>query len=1001
MGDITLVKKSSINDFFKLGLARPNKLASAGSAVKYAAKYGLVGLRHRIRTEIYANRAEDFVPDDDPSSKHGSISFSILMPTYNVDIKWLSKAVESVYAQSYDNWELCIVDDCSDSSELRSYLSSIQDDRVHVSFLEANGGISAASNAAASQAKGDYLVLLDNDDELKSNALFELYLRITASHADIVYSDHEVIDGEGNRLSTLFKPDWSPDLMLCQMYMGHLIAFKRFLFNEVGGFRKAYDGSQDYDLLLRMMLRDPAVEHVSKVLYSWRSLPSSTATNASAKPYAQAAGLRAIQDYLDAYSSYREARVEESDNLFVYDVRYPIPDSVKASIIIPTKDHCDDLETIISSVIALTDYTNYEIIVVNNNSELPESESYFRQLPDRDSRIKVIDDPIPFNWSKLNNDAVATASGDVFVFLNNDTQIISTDWLTRLVENALRDEIGVVGALLLYPDGTIQHDGVVIGMGGWADHVYKGCKPVHYGNPYISPLVTRNVSAVTGACMAISKEHYQSLGGFDEDFIVCGSDVELCLHAMKLGLRNIVVPWVKLKHFESKTRDAKDIPEIDFKLSDSMYAPFRRSGDPYYNSNLDYGQCVPTVLTKRMKLDQRIEENISVTLEEVRPLKFSDDDFSGPRLTLFLPSVNPEDVYGGISTAVKFFHELADGMGCAARIVTLDSSPRFGELGPQFAGYEEVKLGVPSSKTRQIVSAFDRECNSLPWAKNDIALCTCWWSAYLVQSEASARLADGRGFNPLVYLIQDYEPGFYAWSSQYLLSESTYKSDVPTIAVFNSSELKDYFIKNEYHFVRSYYFNPMLNGVLAGHLRKLEGKAGKRRQVLVYGRPGTPRNAFSLVVEMLREWIEFDDASIQWDFISAGEEHPAVLLAKGRYLTSVGKLTLDEYARVLSESAIGISLMVSPHPSYPPLEMAAFGAKVITNGYQNKNLSISFSDNIYSLDPFTIREASKLLTKLSAEYSSEVPVGEVPPEYVSPTEPFPFLDELVSFLTDL
>lgn len=978
----------------KIGASRPNKLKDVATVAKITAKYGVLGLRDRLHQQIVANEVEVGQDSAAPGSLVGCIKFSVLMPTYNVDVRWVTKAVDSVLAQSYSNWELCIVDDCSSSSSLKDYLLSLDSDKIHVRLLETNLGISGATNCAAEMASGDYLVLLDNDDAITPNALFELFLRATSDNPDIMYSDNDVIDENGNRLSVLFKPDWSPDLMLSQMYVGHLLAFRKELFDRVGGFRTEFNGSQDYDLFLRLALHTDRISHISKILYSWRALPSSTASNPDSKPYAQTAGLNAIQSYLDSKYGEGNATACETDDLFVYDVRYGVPYQPLVSIVIPTKDHVDDVRVAIDSIIKRSSYQNFEIIVLDNNSEEASSRNFLASLPELDTRIRVLDASFPFNWSKLNNYGVRHARGDVFVFLNNDTEVISEDWLDRLVEQAMREDVGVVGGLLLYPDGTIQHAGVIVGMGGWADHVYKGAQPVHCGNPFISPMVTRNVSAVTGACMAISREHFDQLGGFNEDFIVCGSDVELCLNAMEHDLRNVYSPYIKLKHYESKTRDAKDIPEIDFRLSEAMYRPFRSSGDPFYNGNLDYFSTSPMVLSKRERLQRGVRDEMHVSMQEVRPLKIRHVSSHGKRLNILLPSVNPEDVYGGISTALKFYNRLRDELSCDGRIVVLDAHPRFSELGPSFEGYSAVALGDDSSAHLQVVSAVDRHSASLSFTDDDVFICTCWWSAFCLQQSMEEYAAAGNAVNPMLYLIQDYEPGFYAWSSQYVLAESTYRSQLPTIAIFNSEELHEHFVNAGYSFQSEFTFQPFLNPSLARALEKLHGTAGKRRQILVYGRPGTVRNAFELVVDTLRQWVETDEASLQWQFISAGEDHPPVHLGKGRYLTSVGKLSLEEYARVLSESFAGLSYMVSPHPSYPPLEMASFGVRVLTNAYCVKDLS-KFSSCVESLPVLTPANAAQALSGIANEYRAEVPCGDVPNWYLKCDDPFPFIEELV------
>ena len=991
-------KIDTVKSLLRLAAARPRQ---ALRAIPYVLKHGLLGARDRMHQEIVLGSVVGASDEGEPGSERGSILFSVLMPTHDVDVRWVSQAIESVRAQTYGDWELCVVDDASSSRELREYLLGQADERVRVRLLDENLGISGATNVAASMATGDYLLPLDNDDVLSSDALFQLFLRVSMTHADVVYSDHEVVDEQGSRLSVLFKPDWSPDLLLSQMYVGHALAFRKSLFERVGGFRSEFDGAQDYDLMLRMSRVANKVEHVSRVLYSWRALETSTATNAGSKPYAQTAGLRAVQNHLDVLLGSGAATACETDDLFVYDVRYHVEGSPKASVIIPTKDNVDDLRTCVASILERTAYENYEIVVVDNGSREEETARGLEELRARDPRVRVMEADIPFNWSRINNLAAREATGDVLVFLNNDTEVIAGDWLGRLVEQATRDEVGVVGGLLLYPDGTIQHAGVVVGMGGWADHVYKGCQPVHYGDPFVSPMVTRDVTAVTGACMAVSRATFEELGGFDEQFVVCGSDVEICLRALQRGLRNVYSPYVRLTHYESKTRDPRDIPQGDFDLSARAYQRYRTAGDPMYNVNLDTMQCVPTVLTVREKLRRASAHDVAVAIPEVRPVRLEPDPVprTRPRLNLMVPSVLPENVYGGVSTALKFFDQLADLIGADRRIVVGDEVTSAEELGPDFADYEVLPLGAESAASRQVVSAVRNVSGTLSVTGRDWFVCTLWTTAYCMQSEW-LRLRDG-GFepNPLVYLIQDFEPGFYPWSSEYLLAESTYRSEAPTIGVFNSRELHDYFVRNGYSFEREYVFDPFLNERLAARLEELGGRVGKRRQILVYGRPGVHRNAFRLLVEALRKWIELYPDSRRWEIVSAGEEHPAVYLDEGRVLVSAGKLSLDGYADVLSESYAGVSLMASPHPSYPPLEMAAFGVRVITNGFAGKDLS-SFGESVVSVPTPTVDALARTLVEVCEGYEAEVACGRVREGYLTCEEPFDFLPELAELIRE-
>ena len=565
---------------------------------------GFRGLRNKVESKIISynlnqnQQQSNYYPPEESADFVLTINpkISVIMPVYNVNPKWLNLAIKSVVNQTYDNWELCIVDDGSNNQDTIDFLMKTNgtDDRIKVSFLSENQGISMASNAAVNLAEGEFLALMDHDDELQAGALEYVVKAIEDTKADIIYSDEDKIDMNGTRKFPFFKPDWSPDLLRSQMYMGHLLVLRKSLFEKIGGFRKGFDGSQDYDLALRLVEQTKSIYHIPQILYSWRELDTSTSINPKSKPYAQLSGLRALNEHLERVFGKGNAWATECENTFVYDVRYKIPNEIKASIIIPTKDRIDLLKECIESIINKTSYKNYEILIMNNNSKEPDSLKWFDHITSKYSNIRVIDALYNFNWSKLNNHGVSEATGDIYVFLNNDTSVLNEEWLTRSIEKCSRNDVGVVGGLLLYEDKTIQHAGVVVGMGGWADHVFKCIKPIHFGSPFVSPMVTRNVLAVTGACLAISKKTFEKVGGFNEDFIICGSDVEIGIRCIKQGLINIYDPNIKLFHYESKTRDAY-IPERDFELSALHYEPYRLQGDPYYNKNLNINSAIPSV----------------------------------------------------------------------------------------------------------------------------------------------------------------------------------------------------------------------------------------------------------------------------------------------------------------------------------------------------------------------------------------------------------------------
>ena len=591
-------------NFPVLILIRKTVASIRNNGLKYTAKK--IILRQKNNSDyqkdyaLYSGKRNSSTDALTEPFNENDIRFSILVPLYNTPETFLRELIDSVRNQVFQNWELCLADGSdTQHGSVKEICEEYQrmDSRIRFRKLNENQGISVNSNACAQMASGEFLVLLDHDDLLSPCALAENYRAITASHPDILYSDEDHLSTDGKHINPFFKPDWSPDLLNCQMYAGHLLVFRRSLFEETGGFRKEYDGSQDYDLLLRMSERTDKIVHLPYVLYTWRDSAASTSSNPDAKPYAHDAGLRALNDHLSrVYNG--KAAAQDGDYTFVYDTRFQLDGNPRISIILPMKDKWELTDQCIKSILEKSTYQNYEILIMNNRSEEEETLRWFDTIVQTDSRIKVIPADIEFNWSAINNLGVSHASGEIFVFLNNDTLIISPDWLERLAENALRHDIGVVGGLLLYPDNTIQHAGVVVGMGGWADHVFKGMNPIHYSSPFVSPVLSRDVLAVTGACMAVSRKHYELIGKFDEEFIICGSDVDYCIRAHDAGLFNLYNAKVKLYHLESKSRDSY-IPEIDFEKSAAAYAPFRENGDPFYNRNLDLNSVQPKISRPR------------------------------------------------------------------------------------------------------------------------------------------------------------------------------------------------------------------------------------------------------------------------------------------------------------------------------------------------------------------------------------------------------------------
>lgn len=931
------------------------------------------------------------------------IKFSILVPLYNTEERFLRAMIESVLIQRYTNWELCLADGSTDEYEfVRTVCEEYaqKDSRIHYQKLAENKGISGNTNACAEMTTGDYIVLFDHDDYMSSLALYENARAIYETDADVLYSDEDHVSEDEKHFFSLYKPDWSRDLLYSQMYICHLFVFKKSLFEKIGGFRKEYDGSQDYDLMLRFSEETEKIMHIPKRLYSWRECATSTAANAQSKPYAHFAGLNALNDHLK--KRYGDiAYANETENTFVFEARFnTMKHNPLVSIIMPMKDHFEMSRDCVDSILKKSTYKNFELLILDNRSEKEETFKWFDEVQKKDKRIQVLKADMEFNWSKLNNFGIEHAKGDVFIFMNNDMKVISPDWIERLCENALRDEIGVVGPMLLFEDNTIQHAGIVVGFGGWADHVFRGMKPVHCGSPFVSPMVSRNVTAVTGACMAISRDTINKIGNFDDSFIVCGSDVEICLRAYENGLNNLYNSRVKLYHLESKSRDVSKIPEIDFVRSYECYAPYRENGDPFYNINLDYNSIAPREREDKMNLVNvrnylkhnritgpicrkaknfivgNLGEGPVTSIPEIEPMNARPLDELGDtlRLNILSPSVDKKHVFGGISTALKFYEDLGAKLGCPVRIIVTDAPVEWNNA-VQVDGYKLVSASKDSLEARQVVPFCNRAGKTFPVGKNDIFLATAWWSAYNI-SEVMRWQADyyKQEMKPMLYMVQDYEPGFYPWSSRYLMADSTYKMDIPTVAIINSTLLKDHFENNGYKFARSYSFDPVLNDSLKEYLYVHEKDYKRKKQMLIYGRPSVERNALELIVASLKEWAKSYPKANEWTILSAGEAFGNIPITEELAIQSVGKLSLEEYGKTMLETSIGISLMVSPHPSYPPLEMSTFGIRTITNCYGSKDLS-DFNENMISIQNCSQANIAAELINLCETYSEDGVIG--------------------------
>lgn len=551
------------------------------------------------------------------------ITFSILVPLYNTPKQFLKDMIESVKAQTYQKWELCLADG---SDQEHAFVGEIcqkyvsEDKRIVYRKLEKNLGISGNTNECCKMATGNYIGLFDHDDILHPSALFYYMQAICEKDADYIYCDECTFHGNSidNMITLHFKPDYSPDNLCANNYICHFSVFSReLLYNmardgymdEEGNpilFRTQFDGSQDHDMILRLTARANHIVHIPKLLYYWRSHKGSVAADINAKSYAINAAKGAVGDYLRTkgyeYFEIESTRAFET----IFRIKYPILSEDKVSIIIANKDHEDDLRRCVSSILEKTTYSNYEIVIVENNSTDPRIFAYYEELKAH-PKIKVVTYTGEFNYSKINNLGASNAEGKYILLLNNDTQVITVNWIEELLMYAQRSDIGAVGAKLYYPDYTIQHAGIVLGLGSHRTAGHSHYKVNRENLGYMGRLCyAQNVSAVTGACLMIKKELFDRVGGLNEDLAVALNDVDFCLKIRELGFLNVWTPFAELFHFESNSRGldydgerAKRYQEECDRFR-AKWGALIDAGDPYYNVNfsLDRSDYTLKVLEK-------------------------------------------------------------------------------------------------------------------------------------------------------------------------------------------------------------------------------------------------------------------------------------------------------------------------------------------------------------------------------------------------------------------
>ncbi|RGC78448.1 glycosyltransferase family 2 protein [Faecalimonas umbilicata] len=576
----------------------------------YNIKKGILYLRHYGPKEFWVKLTERFQADDVDYEQwyenHKALPeelekqknekwkrkplISIVVPVYNTPQVFLRQMIESVQNQSYSEWELCIGNASPENKEMKKILEEYKKDaRIKEVEIPENKGISQNTNRAMEIASGELIGLLDHDDLLAPNALYEIAKAVN-EHPDpeVIYTDEDKVTTDlKEHFQPHLKPDFNLDLLRSNNYICHFFVASRDLIKRVGGFRPEFNGAQDYDLILRCTEQAKQIVHIPKILYHWRVHKASTADNPASKMYAFDAGKRAIEEHLVRCRT--KGTVQHTKDLGFYRVKYEICGEPLVSIIIPNKDQSEALKKCLDSIREKTSYRNYEIIIVENNSEEPETFAFYKKIAGE--KIKVVTWEGEFNYSAINNFGVRHARGDYLLLLNNDVEIINGDWLTEMLSHCQRKEVGIVGAKLYYPDNTIQHAGIIIGIGGVAGSVFVGL-PRAFSGYLHKASIQLDLSAVTAACMLVKRSVFEQVGGLEEKLKVAFNDVDFCLRVREKGYLVVYDPYAELYHYESKTRGAEDTKEkirrfqTEIEYMRSHWIGLLKKGDPYYNCNL-------------------------------------------------------------------------------------------------------------------------------------------------------------------------------------------------------------------------------------------------------------------------------------------------------------------------------------------------------------------------------------------------------------------------------
>ncbi|HYO58511.1 glycosyltransferase [Archangium sp.] len=886
--------------------------------------------------------------------------FSLVVPVLDTPGLLLRACVDSVRAQHYPEWELLLVVEDGGVDPVTASLEALarKDARIRVVREAGCRGVIPATHVGLAAARGEFVAFLDPDGELAPHALASVAVRLgQAPGVDLVYSDEDRLDAQGRRHTPFFKPDWSPDLLRSVDYLGRFLVVRHTLLEEVGRPREGFDGAYGHELALRLSERTHRIAHVPQVLYHGRSRPGAGARGGGWTE-ATEAGVRALQEHLARLG---EAATVERSAPDAYRVRYAVKGRPKVSIIVPFKDRPDLLDTLTRSLLEKTRYAHYELLLVSNNSTRPETFALLDRLTD--ARIVKLRWDHPFNYPAINNWAAKQATGELLLFLNNDMEVVDPDWLEELVSQAQRPEVGAVGARLLFPEGTVQHAGVVVGLTGFAGHPFWRLPDGGWWTPFGHADWTRDYLSVTSACVAMRRVLFEELGGFDERFQVCGSDVEIGLRLNARGLRVVYTPYARLIHHESASRRVDAIPETDYWLSYAAYRPYLRAGDPFYNPNLTLlgtdcslredarggealavqtlardlpGAQEPQATTRARQqrhvaehlldaLDHTPEQSRASREEEPRRLQALRARGRLERVTWFVPAFGHP--FAGIHTIFRFAEVLQRRHGVQSDFVVYDKP----EAHPaEFSQRVAHILGRQDAPFR--VLKRPEEVAELPPC--DLAIATWWTSAYRVlhHPRAAAR----------AYFVQDYEPLFMPAGTLSALAEQTYRLGFH--GIFNGPGLRDY-VTSRYP-MTGCAFEPTVDHSLFHDRRPV--RSGPVR-VFFYGRPGNDRNAFELGLAALSRLKRELGAAVE--IVSAGAVWTPEDYGVRGVIHNLGVLPYEQTAALYRECDVGLCFMLTHHPSYLPLEMMASGVTVVTNDNPSNHWLLDHGRNCLLTEP--------------------------------------------------